>query len=130
MCCVPRIAPRIARIAPRRQLVLLAVVLFLCSCQAAERVVSEVEFKKMPSFEATVLESRPIRFENPSARRHSARIEDYRVRLRMDDGSVLVVDRVFRDANWPWVAKDLTEGKKYTFPKAMYDLRAQPADGA
>jgi len=85
----------------------------------------------MPLFEATVLESKPVPFADPGARRHSARLQDYRVTLRLEDGSILVIDRVFRDANWSQVAAGLVAGKKYRFPKALYEPWKQiPAKGS
>lgn len=100
--------------------ILVCAVLLLSACTQERTVLSEKQFNALKPFDATVVSTEKLEFE-PGVRYHSAALNPYRLTVELPDGSLLVVDSVLRDANWPWAVKSLVARETYRFPKALYE---------
>jgi len=88
---------------------------------SANRVhISEQEFAKLAPFRAMVEIIRELP-RDPAGHYHTGAYLLWQVTLRTEDGTLIDLDPIMTDVNWPWVIKSITVGEAYNFPKALWE---------
>jgi hypothetical protein len=108
----------------------IALTLLLSGCHKAIKGTNR-EFQSLPPFKATVIKMEEIPRNQDSVSSAMA-LRDYRVTLKKNDGSLVVIERVSTimgsNKNWPGMIPVLLSqptlelGKTYDFPEDLYKI--------